>query len=294
MGILSWRNSVPDFYYSAIGLLLYSMTFRLPYLGIRGALRLLTGRRRFDKIWDSLFVNKLQSVTMLPDRSRLLSSWGQFYQTNFMVEEIYHKQVYDFFFSPERNYIILDVGASIGVYALRAAKKVGNAGLVIAVEPESENFRFLVKNIQFNKRGNIVPVKLALSSFHGRAKLFLSAYCGKHSLLVKGSSSIEVPVTTTTKLLKELKIRRVDLMKIDVEGAELEVLKGSHELLRSGAISRIVAAAYHSPEQANSLKHYLQTYSYEVKPHMAIIEGRQHAFISARHTRLTLQDAKPR
>jgi len=252
-------------------------------------LRLLAGNRRIFEIWNKLPFRKLRIIISLPDHNKLFSTWEQYYpQGRLMVNEIYHKKIYDHFFTPERGFITLDVGANIGVYALMAAKKVGSEGKVIAVEPESENCKLLMKNVRVNKHKNIVPIKGALSSFEGKSQLYLSAYSGKHSLVVKGSRQVEVPVTTTTKLLNKLDVAKVDLMKIDTEGAEIEVLKGSREFLRAKKIFRIAIAAYHNPTEVDDIRSYLKAFGYDVRSHIFMVEGRKEPYVYAQITNNSL------
>lgn len=134
----------------------------------------------------------------------------------------------------------------MGFYTLKAAKEVGNSGQVIAIEPEDKNYRLLTWNIRINKYENITPVKLALSDFEGKAPFFIKARSCSHSLIRKTwitpiVDSTKVTVTTLDNLLQKLNIEKVDLLKINVEGAELAVLKGCKELLNNMGISKIVA-----------------------------------------------------
>jgi len=276
---------VSNLHRKIFGFLLYLVTFRLPYLGVIGLLRLLAGKRKMFDIWNKLPFRKLQIIISLPDYNKLLTTWEQYYpQGRLMVNEIYHKKVYDHFFTPEKGFITLDVGANIGVYTLMAAKKVGSEGKVIAVEPESENYNLLMRNVRVNKCKNTVLIKMALSSFEGKSQLYLSAFSGKHSLIAKGNKQVEVPVTTTTKLLNKLDVTKVDLMKIDTEGAELEVLKGSWEFLRAKKIFRIAIAAYHNPAELDDIRNYLRTYGYEVRSHVFVVEERKEPYIYAQVT----------
>jgi FkbM family methyltransferase len=183
-----------------------------------------------------------------------------------VIDDVYEKASYDKFWDVQEGFKILDVGANIGVYTLKMAKKAGCKGFVISAEPEDENFLFLQKNIAINELENVIPVKAALSDFEGKGTLFLSASgSGEHSLVSKSENKIEVPVFSVEGLMRRLKIESLDLMKIDVEGAEIQVLKGSIQMLKEKRIRRIVVAAYHNPNECREVTNYLTAFDYKVK-----------------------------
>ena len=124
----------------------------------------------------------------------------------------------------------MDVGAHIGLVSVLAAKRF-NAKKVISFEPCSNNFEFLKKNKEINNCQNILINKLALSNKEGETKLYLRG-SGTHSIIEEypGSGFEVVKLVTLDKALKEEVI--IDLLKIDVEGAEVDVLKGAGETLK--------------------------------------------------------------
>ena len=250
-----------------IGLLLHYLTYAVTYwllnFSLRTLLRCIFGEKRHIEIWHKLPLRRLKSLILLPDGNKLLYSWEHGREVTYIMHEIYHQQVYDRFFTPQKAFTVVDVGAHCGIYTLKAAKKVGIEGLVIAIEPENENYKFLSRNISINRYSNVIPLKLALSSVEGKSKLYLRSF-GRHSLLTKSTKTVDVSVTTLVQVLNRLGTNQIDLMKIDVEGAELEVLKGSEELLTSKKISRIVIAAYHTRIQSQELKEYLAGLHYKV------------------------------
>jgi FkbM family methyltransferase len=139
-------------------------------------------------------------------------------------------------FSPHAN-VILDVGANTGVYAL-AARSVNPSATVIALEPVDRVFRRLQRNIDLNG-GNITVEKLAASDTTGAAILHdlpteheLTASLD-HSMAEWCGSTVEYPVPTKRldELLSGAGLRTVDLLKIDVELAEPQVLRGLGDYL---------------------------------------------------------------
>jgi len=131
--------------------------------------------------------------------------------------------------------VVVDIGANIGYFTLLAAELVGSSGRVLAFEPESENYSLLQTNIQLNTFSNIRPIEAAVSNESGSTQLFLSAMDnGSHSIYgaaARGVSGSRSVATTTLDTYLEMEgWPNVDLVKIDVEGAETKVLDGMQSL----------------------------------------------------------------
>jgi FkbM family methyltransferase len=130
---------------------------------------------------------------------------------------------------------VVDVGANIGYYTLLAAKLVGDKGRVIAFEPEPQNYALLVRNIKLNSYRNVVPVKKAVSRKTGTADLFINKQAGAHGFFPDRDDNIGVTRVETVSLDQYFKGREnpIDIIKIDVEGAELAVLQGMPNIIRN-------------------------------------------------------------
>ena len=124
--------------------------------------------------------------------------------------------------------IVIDAGASIGKYTLLAAR---NASNVISLEPEKSNFSLLKKNLLLNKFRNVKAINFALARRAGNFPFYISEDSSTHSLYSKKNASqvnsCVVKSITLDKLLDTNNIDQVDLLKMDIEGAELEVLEQS-------------------------------------------------------------------
>jgi len=130
--------------------------------------------------------------------------------------------------------VVVDVGASYGVYAAVAAKAVGPAGLVLAFEPATEAFRILENNLELNGLGNVRPFRCALANTAGRARLAHHPDPSRNALCANGkgtANSEEVAVETLDGVAAREGIQRVDVLKIDAEGSEEMVLAGAGALL---------------------------------------------------------------
>ena len=130
--------------------------------------------------------------------------------------------------------VILDIGANIGSYSYYLSRFViGNSGICIGFEPRTDIWNRLKKNV---KSDNFVAEKLALSNRTGFGNLFLHTSHGLSSLIAKpefeGFRSERVSLTTLDSYVDSRNINSVALIKIDVEGHELEVLEGASETIQ--------------------------------------------------------------
>lgn len=158
---------------------------------------------------------------------------------------IQEKNVWQLFINEcKKGRTILDVGAHIGRYTLLASSRVGISGKVIACEPYPENFFILLKNLQLNKCKNVTAIEVALSLEDGFVRISAGTDSGLHSTVVHknfgDAHDLNVRSRTMDSLLKELSVEKVDLCKIDVEGAELLVLKGAESSLKDKKILRFI------------------------------------------------------
>lgn len=119
--------------------------------------------------------------------------------------------------------IVIDVGAHIGVFSVIASQR---AKSVIALEPVSDNFSLFKKNIEINKCKNIIPIKKALSSKTGKTKIYTGDNTVAHSLVSKDNKNSYEDIETTSlqDLIKLYKLKSIDFLKMDCEGAEHNIL----------------------------------------------------------------------
>ena len=132
----------------------------------------------------------------------------------------------------------IDVGCNKGDFSLLAAKITGENGSVLAFEPEPDNCHWIEESIKLNNYENINLFQLALGEKNEDTQLYLGEKSGWHSLVSTqgnntGNSSIEVKKRTLDSILGEVVDIQVDMIKIDVEGAEMEVLKGASLMLEN-------------------------------------------------------------
>lgn len=127
---------------------------------------------------------------------------------------------------------ILDIGANIGLHAL-SFSAMAKDGLVIAFEPQPKTFRTLGRNIVQNNIKNIIPLNIAIARAAEIAEFYVMADDAYSSLIDTGrkelSEKVKVLCATVDGLLGDIKI---DFVKIDVEGLELNVLQSMCGLIQ--------------------------------------------------------------
>ncbi len=132
----------------------------------------------------------------------------------------------------------LDIGANVGYISLVLAKCVGNSGKVFSFEPDSKNFALLKRNLELNADCNITPISMAVSDSHQPIRLYHAKFdfnSGAHSMLPSEKHSnefVEIEATTIDDIVKSHEIKKVDVIKIDIEGAEMSAFNGMSETLR--------------------------------------------------------------
>ena len=171
-------------------------------------------------------------------------------------------------FKPKLGWTVMDIGAHIGYYTIKASKKVGSAGRVICAEAYSENYELLLKNLEINSCFNVKALKKAITNYDGSTRLFFGSDSGHNTLLEESvfatTESENVVAVTLDTLFNQQQIEFVDLAKIDIEGNELNLLKGANQVLTEGMIHRLVMEV-HTPITKNNPVHiYLQDFGYNV------------------------------
>ena len=161
------------------------------------------------------------------------------------------------------NDVFVDVGAHIGLYTCYAARML-KRGKVIAIEPHPEDFNFLLLNIKLNKLRNVIALNLAAWKEDTELLLYVADNSGGHTLksttarrrvcVVRGRRFDDV--------ICELGISKVSLVKIDVEGAEVEVLEGLRNTLKIHRPKLIVEVWR---DNADAVRRFLEDLNYSIQ-----------------------------
>lgn len=130
--------------------------------------------------------------------------------------------------------VFVDVGANVGLFTVKAAKEVGNDGLVIAIEPFIETALQLTNNVRTNRFSNVRVRNFCVGRDTQQTRLHLNK--GKpnsFSLVPKGNpESVSVLAVALDDLCRWENLKRLDYLKIDAEGAEGAVLEGAQQAIR--------------------------------------------------------------
>lgn len=132
--------------------------------------------------------------------------------------------------------VVLDIGAHLGYYTRLTSNLVKESGLVLAFEPCPENSPMLKYNVERLRFNNVRISNNAVSSKSGMAVLFISPGHSNHSLnngYTEEQGRVEVETIAIDSFLPTLGIKKVDFVKIDVEGAEPLVLEGMRQTVKN-------------------------------------------------------------
>ena len=210
-----------------------SLSAKFKYLGnhdsfrkepIRTLIRLLVWRVIcFYKVKKKVIFKRYGFKMLLPVQWQGLSKLIFTFRDAYEPEMIFIKK------RLRRNDVFIDVGAAFGIYSLLASRCLIDTGLVISIEPSRKNFAVLLDNIKINQIQNINPYNLAFSNIIGSTKLYHANDPGRNSLAKVGEfeDSENVLVESLDNFLQKNNVTKVDIIKIDVEGAEGLVIEGA-------------------------------------------------------------------
>jgi FkbM family methyltransferase len=186
-------------------------------------------------------------------------------------------------FTPKEGDVVIDIGAHIGRYTIIGAKRVGTKGKVVAIEANPSNFEMLNRNIKLNRLTNIISLNNAVYSKETKIKLYLpgeelghTTYNTVMSDRAKNEDKfVEVSANTLDYLLQLKGITDVNWVKIDVEGAEFEVLKGAHNVLsNSKDISLLIEV--HGKDTYEPIIESLRSYNFKIDFEKTYENGEKH------------------
>jgi FkbM family methyltransferase len=257
------------------------------YLSLRVVLRIVLGKKKRDRLYIKRgldfgdFWNKFFKYLRRNNRKLLkfkMSKYGfEFYCRNnkddFKVMTIHEDDIIERFL-PKDGDTVVDIGAHIGLYTIISSKRVGFNGKVIAIEAHPENFEILNRNIQLNQLTNVIALNYAAYSEEERLKLYLpsgeSGFTKYNTIMPKFAKRdekfVEVTANTLDKLLQSNGISAVNWIKIDVEGAEFEVLKGAHNVLSDNKDIAILIELHGSPyEYRPKIEEFIKLYNLKIE-----------------------------
>lgn len=231
-------------------------------------------------------------MAFCPDGSRIL--YPIFSSTGIHINllEIYGNREYFLLGShiPRKGDIIIDCGAYIGLYSIISSKLCGNDGKIISIEPNPTVFDHLRRNIQLNNIENVILFNIALADRKSEMEFFIpkrsaagSTFYQEHLSLqkVKEYNRIVVKAMTLDKLIKMEKSSHINIVKIDVEGAELLVLRGGQNALKSKKIDKLIVEIHKTINTPNKVMDFLVNEGYNINAYFDINEFKGMLYASA-------------
>jgi FkbM family methyltransferase len=195
------------------------------------------------KLLDLATLGTGMKRTINGHKVRLPTRFYRFFPDN------YESENFQFFFSScKKGDTVLDFGAHIGLFAAMASKAVGSSGIVYAFEPSPSTNQLLQKTVKINNASGIIKTfQKAVGGSVGKTTFFVSdGQADNANSLVNYKEDrpfhgIEIEVTTIDEFVKEQQLTKVDFIKIDVEGAEYDALKGAAETFKKFKPKSILA-----------------------------------------------------
>jgi len=188
---------------------------------------------------------------------------GSFY----CLKEVFIDEIYERPWRGRTFDLIIDAGAHVGIFVLKVAR---SGGMVLAFEPHPINYLLLVENIKLNALNNVIPFKLALFDRAGVVSLFEGRFSGSASLKAlpgRRRTSIKVKVDSLDNVMTSLNLDPTALrilLKVDVEGSEVEVLQGARKVLTMAKEAMVSVASYHYEGEGTHVCSLLEEMGFEV------------------------------
>ena len=262
---------------------------KIIYLGLRILLRLALGKKRRDRLYVKrgldfgVFWYKAFKF-LRPGSSTLLKFKVpkydyEFYcrinKDDFKIMTIHEDDIIKRF-TPKEGDIVVDIGAHIGLYTIISSKRVGANGKVVAIEAHPGNFEMLNSNIKLNKLNNVIPLNYAVYSKETKVKLYLpsgeSGFTKYNTIMPNWINTrekfVEVNANTLDYLLQlnEIRQEEVNWIKIDVEGAEFEVLKGATNVLSKSKDIAILMELHGPPHiYRPKVEEFVDLYNFKIE-----------------------------
>jgi FkbM family methyltransferase len=181
----------------------------------------------------------------------------------YVIEEVYRYKMYDRSsdFVAKKGWVVFDIGANVGVVSVLQAQRDAQ---VYAFEPNPDCYRRLLKNITANGlEDKIRPFNLAVGNLAGIGEMQVEKGGTTAGTVRAGGdgnpSAAQVSITTLDQIVPALSISQIDLLKIDVEGAEVDVLRGAGHTL---VLTKRIMLEYHSRALLKQVEAILKPYGF--------------------------------
>jgi FkbM family methyltransferase len=143
--------------------------------------------------------------------------------------------------------VVFDIGANVGFFTLLASKLVGATGHVYSFEPLPRNLFYLEQHIRLNDATNVTVRSIAIASTTGTARFGDGENASQARL--SNAGEIQVQTASLDDLIASALVRRPDFIKMDIEGAESDALRGSAALLGSTGLTIVLSTHGHAQHE---------------------------------------------
>ena len=277
----------------------YLSFLKIIYRGIRFLFKIALGKKRTDMFYTKRGINfkdfLYRSIKFLKIGDPLMleiyvpkynyNIYCPLNKEDFIVMTRHEDDIIERFL-PKQGDIVVDIGAHMGRYTIISSKRVGANGKVVAIEAHPNNFEMLNRNIKLNQLTNVVPLNYAVYSKETKIKLYLpeveSGYTIYNTIMSNRARTedkfVEVNANTLDYLLQLKGIMEVNWIKIDVEGAEFEVLQGATNVLsKSKDIALLIEV--HGPDNYRPILEFLRLYNFKIEFEKTYDGGEKHIIL---------------
>jgi len=245
------------------------------YLSLRVGTRIIFGREKRNKIFSEKKIDFSDYISRFIGSNTLIefdvSKYGYrsycrpFNSFHDLIIMTTHEADMLQLFRPQDGDIVVDVGSYIGKYTLTSSNRVGIKGKVVAIEGDKFYFEILNKNLKLNKTTNVTALNCMVFSKEGSITM--------EELLGRDLDNLEKMQYAKTRfnvntldnlLIKQCGINEVNWIKIDVEGAELEVLKGAHNILTNSKRIKLQIEIHGVSHLYKPIAEFLHRYNFKI------------------------------
>lgn len=215
--------------------------------------QIIEGIRYFDLIFSYAVENTIDLSSNF-----YINYLGCKIETNFLqIKEIsFAINTYNKHYKLKEGDIVFDLGGYHGLYSILASKKIGDLGKVYCFEPDPNNFEICKRNIENNNLKNIILINKAVSD-HSGSNLFFKR--GHGSRIVDSSfktntkgAMCKIESISLSDFIKKEDLKRIDFIKADIEGSEVELVKDYLEkIFPLGIYPKMAIACYHYRKDLN-------------------------------------------
>ena len=173
----------------------------------------------------------------------------------------------------KQDMVCIDLGSNIGYYAVIESNIIGESGKVFAIEPSPVNFPILKLNLENQKKNNFVAYNIGIGDKNEEMEFIISAKSNWSRIRMNNEKInsedkvIKIPVKTLNSFVNENDIKKIDILRMDVEGFEYSILLGANEVLEKFKPKLFIEIhkMYLGKEKTYQIFNELKNKKYEIK-----------------------------